>query len=160
MRRVGLVAICVLALAAMAGPAPAHADEFESYREDGLLRCVADAGTDQDALRRCIGAGANPCIATDGSATSSSVLCWSAEADSWRAILQRAVTDLNASHSYRDPQRLAAANTAWEAWVEAECDYWAWEEGGGSGEQVDRVQCLARVTGERAIALRIAAAPR
>jgi uncharacterized protein YecT (DUF1311 family) len=72
--------------------------------------------------------------------------------------MNRATNDMNTRHTYRDPQRLAAANTAWEAWAEAECDYWAWEEGGGSGEQVDRVQCHARVTAERAITLIVASA--
>jgi uncharacterized protein YecT (DUF1311 family) len=154
MRRVGLIA--ALALAWAAQWSPVRADPFESYREESLLNCVAPALNDADALRRCIGAGANPCIVADGSATSSHVLCWSHEADSWRALMQQAIGELKTGQTSRDPQRLERANAAWNAWAEAECEYWAWEEGGGSGEQVDRVQCLAQMTAERAISLLVA----
>jgi len=157
MRRLGLVAALAFALAAIAQGTPARADPFDSYQEGSLLECVVNSGSDQAALHRCVGSAANPCSARDGGATSSYVLCWSHEADSWRALMHGAIGDLNQRNPARDPQRLAATSAAWEAWAEAECDYWAWEEGGGSGEQVDRVQCLARVTAERAIALMVAA---
>jgi uncharacterized protein YecT (DUF1311 family) len=153
MRRVGFMAALTFASAAIAPCAPVRADEFESYRAEPVQACVENAGADLDALRRCIGAGAGPCIEADGAATSSHVLCWSHEADDWRARMQRAADHLNMHHTYRDPQRLAAANAAWEAWAEAECEYWAWEEGGGVGEQVDRARCAAHVTAERTITL-------
>jgi uncharacterized protein YecT (DUF1311 family) len=63
---------------------------------------------------------------------------------------------LNTGQPSRDPLRLERANAAWNAWAEAECEYWAWEEGGGSGEQVDRVQCLAQITAARTISLLVA----
>jgi hypothetical protein len=159
MRRVGLVTALAFALAATAQCAPARADPFESYNPDFVQDCVAGAGADQDALRRCVGVGATPCIQTDGSTTSSHVLCWSHESDTWRGLMVRATESMNTRHTYRDPQRLAASNAAWETWAEAECEYWAWEEGGGVGEQVDRVRCHARITAERAITLIVASAP-
>jgi len=158
MRRVGLMAALALALVATAQCAPVRADPFDSYNPDLVGGCVAGAGAAEEALRRCIGAGATPCIAADGGATSSHVLCWSHEGDTWRGFMNGAISELN-MRAYRDAQRLATANAAWEAWAEAECDYWAWEEGGGSGEQVDRVRCQARVTAERAITLIAAATP-
>jgi len=151
MGRVGVVA--ALAFAAIAQCAPVRADPFESYNPDLIGGCVAAAGTDEAALRACYGAGASPCIAADGSTTNSYILCWSHEAGTWRELIQRAMTERNARYSYRDPQRLAAADAAWEAWAEAECEYWAWEEGGGVGEIVDRAECRARVNADRAIAL-------
>lgn len=86
----------------------------------------------------------------------SEVLCWSAEYDAWRAIIDGAAPSLAALEPGRDPARFAAANAAWSAWLDAECDYWAWQEGGGSGEQVDRVQCAARLAADRAINLTLA----
>ena len=149
----------ILALVVLAC-APVQADPFESYNADFISDCVSGAGADEDALHACLGAGATPCVAADGGATLSHVLCWDHEATTWRELIERATNDMGARHAYRDPQRLAAANTAWEAWAEAECDYWAWEEGGGVGEQIDRARCHARVNAERAITLIVAAAER
>jgi hypothetical protein len=158
MRRVGLVAALAFALAVIAQCAPVRADPFESYNPAFVNGCVAAAGADQEALRRCIGVGAEPCIVADGSATMSHVLCWDHEAGTWRELMQRATETMNTRHTYRDPQRLADANKAWETWAEAECEYWAWEVGGGTGEQVDRAHCQARVSAARAITLIAAAA--
>jgi uncharacterized protein YecT (DUF1311 family) len=139
--------------------APVRADEMEGYDAARVQTCVASAGGEREALRRCIGASASPCVDAEGPATFAYVLCWSREADTWRQLMDAAAARLSAEQSYRDPQRYAAATTAWEAWVEAECEYWAWQEGGGSGEQADRVVCAANATAERAITLLVAAAP-
>lgn len=148
----------VLALALLACT-PVRADEFESYDAAPLNACI-DAAEDDDevGMRACLGASAIPCIQAEGGATNGYVLCWGNEAGTWRERMDAATAHLNASGSYRDPERLTAANAAWEAWAQAECEYWAWEEGGGVGEQVDRARCIARVNAERAIALIIAGA--
>jgi uncharacterized protein YecT (DUF1311 family) len=159
MRRVGLVAALAFALAATAQCAPVRADPFESYNPNLISDCVATAGTGEAAVRACLGAGATPCIAADGSSTMSYMLCWDHEATTWRELIERAANDMSTRHSYRDPQRLTSANAAWETWAEAECEYWAWEEGGGSGGQVDRARCHARVNADRAITLIAASAP-
>jgi hypothetical protein len=153
MRRLGIIAGLAFALAATVQCAPVSADPFESYNAELVTACVASAGAESAALHQCLGAGATPCIAAEGASTMAYVLCWDHEATTWRELVARASTDLSARQSYRDPERLAAANTAWEAWVEAECSYWAYEEGGGSGEQVDRARCHARVNADRAITL-------
>lgn len=149
--------VCLTLLATCATPR-ADADPFEAARPELLRTCVDAAGASREALTQCAGALARPCIAEDGGATSSEVLCWSAEAHEWRVLEAHAQTRLAEVQPYRDPARLAAADTAWEAWADAECEYWAWEEGGGSGEQVDRARCHARVSAARAIDMMLAAA--
>ncbi len=72
--------------------------------------------------------------------------------------LAPAALRLSTTQPHHSAERLQAANEAWSAWAEKECDYWAWEEGGGVGEQVGRVRCHARVTADRAITLIVAAA--
>jgi uncharacterized protein YecT (DUF1311 family) len=150
MLRAGVVV--ALALAACA-PVRAQADEFEWYSAEHLDTCLENAAAMSDAMRRCIGVGATPCIEAGGAATDAYILCWSHETADWQDRMNGAIGFLNANRTYRDPQRLAAANQAWEAWAEAECEYWAYEEGGGVGETVDRARCRARVTAERAITL-------
>jgi uncharacterized protein YecT (DUF1311 family) len=142
----------VIALVMTAACVGARADELPAHPE-ALHACVAEAAGDRAALERCRGVVAYPCIEAEGPATMSYVLCWSAESDAWNDVVARASTQLNERWPTKDPMRLARANEAWAAWLEAECEYWAWEEGGGSGEQVERVQCAARVTADRAIAL-------
>lgn len=149
--------VCLTLLAACATPR-ADADPFEAARPEHLRTCVERAGVSREALAQCVGALARPCVSEDGGATSSEVLCWSAEAHAWRVLDAQAQTRLQQAQTYRDPARLAAANAAWEAWADAECEYWAWEEGGGSGEQVDRARCHARVSAARAIDLMLATA--
>jgi uncharacterized protein YecT (DUF1311 family) len=150
--------VFALAVAACVAP-PASADPFESAQPQLLDVCLQSAGASREGLQQCVGVVANPCIATDGAATSSYVLCWSAEADAWNTHLSRATTRLNETQEARSPSRLAEANKAWSEWRDAECEYWAWEEGGGSGEQVDRARCHARLTADRAISLLTADRP-
>jgi uncharacterized protein YecT (DUF1311 family) len=147
------LAVALALVLSMASFAPARADELESYRPGLLISCVDAAGRDRAALRSCVGTAANSCIEQEGAATMAYVLCFSAEADTWRTLMDAAAARLNAEQSYRDPNRLANATKAWESWMEAECEYWGWQEGGGSGEQVDRVSCAAGLTAERAISL-------
>jgi uncharacterized protein YecT (DUF1311 family) len=149
-----VLAVSLVFAAACVG---ARADELPAHPE-ALHACIAAAATDRTALEACRGVVANPCIEVDGPSTSSTVLCWSAESDAWDEAVARASAQMNERWTYKDPMRLAHANEAWSAWRDAECEYWAWEEGGGSGEQVERVQCAARVTADRAIVLLIAGA--
>lgn len=150
-----LRAVSVVALMLMAC-APVRADEYEAYDGALLADCLSGAGAEADAMRRCIGVSARACIDAEGGATNAYVLCWAKEADDWRTRIDVASAHLNAAHTYRDPQRLAAANAAWDAWLDAECEYWAYEQGGGVGEQVDRARCTAERTAERAISLIVA----
>jgi uncharacterized protein YecT (DUF1311 family) len=145
----------VRAIAALAACAPAaRADELPT-NEEGLRACVSAAGVERAALERCIGVSANFCDAEMGPAAS--VLCSWAEGDIWRELISETTSRLSQAPGDRDPALLVRANEAWSAWEEAECAYWSWEEGGGSGEQVDRAHCYARVSADRAIALIIRA---
>lgn len=147
--------IFVVALAAACAPTQAaRADPLEGADPAALNACFAAEET-REALEQCRGMVTRACVEANGPGTHSDVLCSSAEADAWDALIAQETAELNRTQQYKDPARLAAANAAWSQWREAECDYWAWEEGGGSGEQVERVECAARVTADRAIALRL-----
>lgn len=80
------------------------------------------------------------------------VLCRSAEADVWQALIDETTTRVTAADSV-DGELLASANQAWTQWREAECSYRAYEFGGGSGEQSDRAVCHLDLTSLRAIDL-------
>lgn len=147
-----LLIACALMLTACA---TAHADPLQANPER-LQTCITAAGSDRAALEACRGSVARPCIEAEGPGYHSDVLCWSAESEAWRERITVTTAHLATSASYRDAARLNAANQAWSQWAEAECEYWAWEEGGGSGEQVDRVMCDARVSADRAITLILA----
>jgi uncharacterized protein YecT (DUF1311 family) len=143
----------VLALALVSCSTPsARADEWIDNPE-AIATCIASANGDRTALESCRGAIARPCFEQHGPGTMSDVLCWSAEGDAWDREIAAAIERLNQRTEGRDPARLAAAQTAWEAWRESECEYWAWEEGGGSGEQVVRVECAVDASTDRAINL-------
>ncbi len=150
-------AILAFALFSACLATPADADPLDS-RPDELRQCISAGGAEREALTQCLGAQATPCIENEGGGTMAEALCWNAEAETWRAAIDEATAALTSRISYRDPARLNAANNAWFAWAEAECDYLSWEEGGGSGEQVDRVRCAAGLHAERVIALRLAVA--
>jgi uncharacterized protein YecT (DUF1311 family) len=146
--------LCAFALIA-ASATPARADTMETHPEV-LRACVAAPDATRETLTQCLGAEARPCIRAEGGGTMSEALCWSAEAETWNALIIEASAALSERASYRDPHRLKRANTDWAAWAESECEYWAWEEGGGSGEQVERVMCAARLRAQRAIDLMLA----
>lgn len=141
----------VLALALVSCSTPAaRADELQA---DPRLLEACIAATNHAALEGCRGVVARACIEAEGGGSMADVLCWSAEADAWRGRIDAYMQRMNAEHAYRDPARLASAHQAWQAWADAECEYWAWEEGGGSGEQYARVQCAASLAADRAISL-------
>jgi hypothetical protein len=151
MRALCLSVIAIVALAASA-PAP-QADPLPT-NEEGLRACVSAAGVERAALERCIGVSANFCSEEMGP---SGALCWLVEGEIWRELISETTLRLSQAPGDRDPALLVRANEAWSAWEEAECSYWSWEEGGGTGEQVDRAYCNARVSADRAIALIIRA---
>jgi len=152
MARIRALVALTVALAAYAAT-PSSADPLEGADPQALDACVSAAGAAREALQLCVGAVARPCLEANGAGTMSDVLCWSAETDAWRAQIAGVTTRVAAADTYRDPARLRAANAAWSAWAVAECEYWALQEGGGSGEQVDRALCDARVSAARAIDL-------
>ncbi|HVK82287.1 MAG TPA: lysozyme inhibitor LprI family protein [Verrucomicrobiae bacterium] len=139
----------------IASATPVGADPLET--DPALLRtCIAAPHTTREQLSQCLGAQARPCIETQGGGAMAEALCWNAEVDTWDALINQASVAFSARASYRDPHRLKRANNDWAVWAESECEYWAWEEGGGSGEQIERVMCAARLRAHRAIDLMLA----
>lgn len=138
-------------VAACASP-HAHADPLAA--DPQILRsCVLDAGKDRDALEQCVGQLTRSCIAEEGGSNSmTDVLCRSAEADVWQTLVEENTARIAAADPV-DGELLATANAAWTQWREAECSYRAYEYGGGSGEQYDRINCHLRLTASRAIDL-------
>jgi uncharacterized protein YecT (DUF1311 family) len=137
------------ALFASAAPQSAGADDLTNYDAHAVPRCVAAAGAEHAALEACKGVAARPCAAADD-ATTTLVLCWDREARSWRELLENAYRRAIAA----EPERRAAlehANAAWDAWLDAECTYRSAPEFGGSGVQVELVQCAAGLTADRVI---------
>lgn len=143
-----VLALLVSACAALS----AHADTISA--DPAIIRsCVLDAGEDRDALEACVGITTRHCTAEEGGSNSiTDVLCRSAEADIWQSVID----DNTARIAARDPadgELLVAANQAWMQWRDAQCAYDAYEYGGGSGEQLDRISCHVRLTAKRAIDL-------
>ena len=118
-----------------------------------LRTCVAQAGKDRAALSDCVGFVTRACIEAEGGPNSmSDVLCRSAEADIWQTLIEEATVRITAADPV-DGELLAAANQTWTQWREAECNYRAYEFGGGSGEQYDRIVCHMTLTAVRAVNL-------
>jgi uncharacterized protein YecT (DUF1311 family) len=132
-------------LTARADPLPA---------DPQLLRtCVTQAGEDRAVLARCNGVVARACIEAEGGPNAmSDVLCRSAEAGIWQALIDEETTRITAADPV-DGELLASANQAWTQWRAAECNYRAYEYGGGAGEQYDRVVCDLDLASARAIDL-------
>jgi uncharacterized protein YecT (DUF1311 family) len=112
---------------------------------EAFSACVAAGALDQ-----CRGVLARACVAANGDATMSLVLCWNEEAEAWDGViadrLQRLAT----------PERreaLTRAQEAWTQWRDAECAYRSDPSAGGSGVQVVMVECSAELGAARAAML-------
>jgi uncharacterized protein YecT (DUF1311 family) len=115
--------------------------------------CVTRADVDRAALESCKGVVTRACIEAEGGSNSmTDVLCRGAETDAWEALMNQAITRITLADAV-DGDLVAAASQAWTPWREAECNYRAYEYGGGSGEQVDRAICYLDLTAARAIDL-------
>lgn len=137
-------------LTACATP-PASADPIAADPQLAQT-CVARADNDYAALERCNGIVANACIEAEGPSTMALTLCWSAEYDVWRQMIETSTARIESDDAEKGV-RLRRANEAWQAWLDAECDYFSYEFGGGSGEQVERAQCGVVLAHRRAIDL-------
>ena len=131
---------------------PARADVLQS--DARLLdACIAQTSGDRVALQQCVGVMTRACVEAEGGSNSmTDVLCRSSESLAWSAIIEAATERITAADP-ADGALLAAANNAWTEWRETECSYRAYEFGGGSGEQYDRVACDLELTSSRAIGL-------
>jgi len=142
-----------LALLVTACATPTARADPLPFNPEILRTCVAQAGQDRAALEQCRGLMTQDCIEAEGGSNSiSDVLCRSGESHAWLVL----ALEREAQISDVDPvegRLLYAANLAWNEWREAECNYRAYEYGGGSGEQFDRIACDLELTSARAIDL-------
>jgi uncharacterized protein YecT (DUF1311 family) len=140
------LALFVAACSSIA-PYSAYADEREDF-SPALIQCVARANG-EEAMRACRGEMVRLCRAGDDS-TMALTLCLSDEASAWEQRLDVASAMLTRAEPWRT-EELAAAQAAWDAWLDVECSYRADAEQGGSGQQVDLAQCYLDHTAARAI---------
>ena len=142
---------CALALASCATP-DARADPLPI--DSAILRtCVSEAGQDRAALEQCRGLITRACVEAEGGSNSmTDVLCRHGESHVWMVLLYERTAQISEADPV-DGRLLDAANRAWNDWLDAECNYRAYEYGGGSGEQYDRVVCGLELISARAIDL-------
>jgi hypothetical protein len=119
MRR--LLIACALLLTACGAP-QAHADPLPA--DPQLIRtCVTQAGQDRAALEQCKGIVTRACVEAEGGPNAmSDVLCRSAEADIWQALIDESSARIAAADAV-DGQLLSGANASWAGWREAVCGY-------------------------------------
>ena len=151
----------VLAILLLLAPAVAFAAESDDLA--AIETCVAEQSEDPAS---CIGIAANLCQELpDGGSTLGISQCLSAEADGWdgllnrhyRASLQAAASadeELAASGMPAEAQAdLRAAQRAWVAFRDAECDRQFSLNAGGTIRTIVYAQCELSLTAERALAL-------
>ncbi len=126
---------------------------------------IAEACRAGDAPETCLGAAAEACFANDDITVAYS-LCFSEEFLWWQADLDRTYAALTDQALAEDRQTqeaggsaapvapaLRAAESAWEAWRDAQCTYDRIAVGGGTGANPAEADCLMRLTAERALRL-------
>jgi uncharacterized protein YecT (DUF1311 family) len=160
-RRVAAAAVMVfLAVAAQAQ----DADEALAP----VRACLQAAGGEAEAERGCIGVYADACVARPGGETTVGTSgCLLAEAVAWDRLLNetwgqllpaaRAMSEAESRDGVPPVARedmLRAAQRAWIAFRDADCDYDVafWSQ--GSMRQIAGAQCMLERTGQRVIDLR------
>ena len=78
-----------------------------SLQADPRLLEACIANTDHAALEGCRGVVARACIEAEGGGSFTDVLCWSAEADAWRARIDASMQRMNAEHLVPRRQRVS-----------------------------------------------------
>lgn len=132
----------------------AEADPFVGGEPAPLLTCLEQAQVDSAALNACKGVLTRACLAIEGDATMTLALCWSSEHDAWSTVMDATLARLNARDEARR-ETLQRSHAAWSAWTEIECGYRSDGFGGGSGAQPAYAQCMADLTADRSISLKL-----
>jgi uncharacterized protein YecT (DUF1311 family) len=143
------VVLIVLALAgASVGSAPAA-----PLRQSDIAACVAAAAT-MDTMRACKRIVFKPCVQEPDNrdATYGLVMCNEREGAQWHALLEARTAELKKRDAYR-AEALTAADAAWRAWLEVECNFHRAAAMGGSAESVITTECKSDLTAERMILL-------
>lgn len=144
-----LVALALIAAAC----APVTPQLAEAQETPTIAACVA-AAQSREALEQCKGVVETACRREPGNADSTMglVLCNDQEATEWQTLLDAQIARIRERQGNR-AEELAAAQTSWEAWRDAECAFHRADAEGGSGEQVVLVKCMLDLTADRVIAL-------
>jgi uncharacterized protein YecT (DUF1311 family) len=140
----GLATLCAL---------PSAADVAGMKRGPSIAACLTAAPT-IEALRACKRMVFKPCVKEPEhmQSTQGLVMCNLREGDQWNELLKARTGEFKARDKYR-AEALAAADAAWRAWVEVECDFHRAEAMGGSAEQVITAECHSDLAADRVISL-------
>lgn len=145
--------LCALAML-WTPAAPALADVVE-IDLGPVLECVEAAGDDSIGLRSCQGEVARACMTEEGGETTHGmVMCYGAEAEAWTRIMDNALARLSESNTGLAPS-LQVTQDAWLVYRESECSYRVERWGLGSGARVALASCVAQLTADRAITLKL-----
>ena len=169
----GILGAALLGLATARAGAQA-ADETLDGQASRFVSAVTEcyaAARDADAAEGCMGRATEACIAAIGAdgATPALAFCGQVEAEAWDGPLNEAYQALvvqakEADAHYRtidglegfavEEESLRAAQRAWLAFRQAECDYAYARQGSGSLRGIVHPGCLASFTARRTIELR------
>ncbi|MGC8202905.1 lysozyme inhibitor LprI family protein [Aliiroseovarius sp. PTFE2010] len=122
-----------------------------------ISACYANAPAGQTAPP-CLRQAADACQTAPGNGTTHGIAgCLQAETSVWDALLNAAYQAKMSTLALQEPHlpdQLRAAQRAWIAFRDAECDlnYELW--GGGSMRSIAAADCLLAETAERALELR------
>ena len=148
---------------------PAFATDHEVAVFGPALNGCLDAATDSEGLQTCVGTMATTCMDSQegGHTTLGMTSCLNAEAKVWDQFLNieykatRAhakAMDADEAEYFpefaRRAEALLAAQRAWIAFRDAECDLAYAEWGSGSMRNIAWADCQMQMTAERAIDLR------
>lgn len=150
-------------LVALAAPSLAQAQDLSAYMT-GVPACL-----EAETPSVCIGDGAEACMDTekDGQSTVGMMFCLQAEAQAWDVALNdeyaRALAFAEGADAEERPHfpefavrfdQVKAAQRAWIAFRDANCDmaYGIW--GSGSMRMIEGASCLLQMTARRTVELR------
>jgi len=122
-----------------------------------MIAACLEGQSDASARRACIWQYANACMETreDGYSTHGMVTCMVEERDAWSDRMQESLARLDASVEPNVANAVARAQTAWEAYLQADCatepEYYL----GGSMAGLTHASCTLDLTAERALRLQV-----
>ena len=128
-----------------------RADDNETNYALLVQQCVTAAATDE-AVAACKGAAWTACSEADGGSTYGMVMCYSAEAGAWEAVIADAVRSLSAAFP-DSAGTITEAQNDWRSLREHDCAFARQRWGPGSGAQVEYVRCMAAMGADRGITL-------
>lgn len=136
--RAFLWAVGILVVAGCASIPSAPAEETSIAAAPGAFasveECLTEAGEDDHARQRCVGAATSACIARDdaNATTAGMVLCATSERAEWQTLRARYEALLRARESATQRALFDVMAAEQERWLQARCAYQASLYEGGS----------------------------